>query len=843
MELKEYQNKAIGQVRAYLEALCDWDAKCREAAKILGVGDALDPAAKAWGKVRGGLAETAYRSRRNGLGRYVPNFCLKVPTGGGKTLLAVKTLDLIQSVYLKRRNGLVLWVVPSEAIYRQTFRGLKDRNHPYRQHLDLASGGRTLVREKTDHFTPEDVTESLVVMLLMLPSAWRKNRETLRLFRDSGGFAEFFPGEDDTNGHASRLAVCPNLEWFQGESALFPKQIKTSLGNTLRWLEPLVILDEGQKAYGENSQKALYDLNPRMIVELSATPLSASNILVDISGQEVNREGMIKLDMHVINKASVSWTDTLTAAVSKRNLLHSKAREYEANSGVHIRPICLIQVERTGKDQRGKNFIHADDVREHLIRTAGIPEECIAIKTSEQDDIEGLDLLSRDCPVEYIITKQALQEGWDCSLAYVLAILTNPHSKNNLTQLVGRILRQPYATKTKIPDLDESYVFCFQQNAHTLLESIRAGFSGEGLGDLTTKIVRDEMAGQAAVDTPKTASIRDKFRGLGAIYLPVFAIQDSGKMRLASYESDIASRIDWEGIDTEAVKNTVLSASEEKDTATTITMAADPHQVVRPVNVMRLRESGIEIDYEFMTRQLLDIIPGPWVAFQYGKTVLDHLMRHNPMQLVAGNFVYIIEELRKHALNEKERLAEQVFRRLVKDDVLQFLLLKDSPESELPEVQPLDPGSIILNRSDGQPLQRSLFDPVPQHEFNGTEMNVAWYLDDQGKLLWWYRNLSRQNYFIQGWRRDKIYPDFIFTDAEGDTAYSKVFVVETKGVHLKNDDTAYKQSVFELCNRIGVKQSWSSLSQQFPEKKVIFKVIFDTEWQSRVNELLAAAVP
>ena len=197
---------------------------------------------------------------------------------------------------------------------------------------------------------------------------------------------------------------------------------------------------------------------------------------------------MIKLDLHVVNKASPDWKDTLLAGINKRNVLEEKAREYEANTGIYIRPICLIQVERTGKDQQGGRWIHSEQVREHLIKIMGVPAEEIAVKTSEKDELKEVDdvggLLARDCKVRYIITKQALQEGWDCSFAYVLVILTNPSSKNALTQLVGRILRQPYARKTQVRELDESYVFCFQQRGKELLENIKQGFEQEGLGDL-----------------------------------------------------------------------------------------------------------------------------------------------------------------------------------------------------------------------------------------------------------------------------------------------------------------------------------------------------------------------
>jgi type III restriction enzyme len=154
---------------------------------------------------------------------------------------------------------------------------------------------------------------------------------------------------------------------------------------------------------------------------------------VDISGREVHREEMIKLDLHVVNKSSPDWKDTMLEGFNKRALLEQKAREYEADRGIYIRPICLIQAERTGADQRGSRFIHSEDVREHLIKSLGIPADEIAVKTSEKDELKLVDdiggLMSRECKVRYIITKQALQEGWDCAFAYVLVILTNLHQR------------------------------------------------------------------------------------------------------------------------------------------------------------------------------------------------------------------------------------------------------------------------------------------------------------------------------------------------------------------------------------------------------------------------------
>src|SRR5205814_10211333 len=172
----------------------------------------IDFAAKAWEKAEVGRS---YIPKQDGLGRPLPMFCLKIPTGGGKTLLAVKTIDLVQSLYLQRQTGLVVWIVPTLQIYRQTLSRLKDRDDPYRQHLDMVSAAKTLILEKTDAFTPQDVEEHLAVLLLMLPSASRANKEALRMFRDSGAFQAFFPPEEDRDGHSKLLERVPNLETFE----------------------------------------------------------------------------------------------------------------------------------------------------------------------------------------------------------------------------------------------------------------------------------------------------------------------------------------------------------------------------------------------------------------------------------------------------------------------------------------------------------------------------------------------------------------------------------------------------------------------------------------------------
>jgi len=835
MELKEYQKKTLEQVKHYLGSLAEFKAKNEKAIEIdreLSINFPL----KAWEKVIG----ATYYSKKNGLGEELPAFYLKIPTGGGKTVLACHTIDLINRIYLKKQTEIVLWIVPTTQIYRQTLANLRNREHPYRQVLDISSGGRTTILEKMDRFTKLDVEENLVVMLLMLPSASRRNKEVLKVFKDSGSFGEFFPLEDDGEGNEKLLKEFPNLDYFGSENSFYGRIVKTSLGNTLRVLRPIIIIDEGHKAYSEIAQKTIRDFNPSIIVELSATPPKNSNILVNISGQALNREEMIKLDMHITNKASLDWKDAILAAVDKRNLLEKRARDYEANTSEYIRPICLVQAERTGKDQRGAGYIHAEDVKEYLIKQCGILQEEIAIKSSEKDDIEGIDLLSKDCPVRYIITKYALQEGWDCAFAYLLAILTNPSSQLSITQLVGRILRQPKARKTKVKELDESYVFCFRQKARDLLENIKRGFEVEGLGDLTGRVSMDE-GDTESVEATKARAIgyREGFKKFeGRIYLPKFVIQERESWRDVSYEMDILSRIDWSEVNLEALADIPLGEMRAKEEKVTVGLSKDEKKVIE-TKEFTAEEGGLEINKVFVTRQILDIVPNSWVAYEIGKKVMDIFLVKYDKKTVTNNLVFIIEELRKYLEKERDRLAEQVFRDLIQRKTLWFFLLSDKGGYKLPNSIRVKNTSKKLVRQDNTPIQRSLFDVMPEEELNEMEKSVAIYLDEQGKLLWWYRNLSRQDYYIQGWKKHRIYPDFIFadTDDKKQDDYNKIYVVETKGLHLKNEDTDYKNNVFDFCNKLGQQRDWRELNLEFAKKRIEFQVIFENEWKARINKI------
>ena len=478
----------------------------------------------------------------------IPHVCMKIPTGGGKTLLGTAALEK-----LTLGTGFVLWIVPSKAIYQQTLKAFRTREHPYRQLLERISSGRVKLLEKPDQFSRQDIENYLCIMMLMLPSANRqKGREFLKIFRDSGNYTSFFPEQDDLKGNLNLIKEYDDLEKLSDDSG-----VKQSLINVLKLIHPCVILDEAHKAYGKNDKannefvRSINHLNPRLVLELSATPKSSiSNILVDISGQELKDEEMIKLPIEIHNFSNSDWKRTLAETQEKLEQLTADAENLQQHEGRYIRPIALIRVQRTGKDQTDSKFLHAEKVREYLIQKLSVPEAAIRVQSSESKELANEDLLSELSPVQWIITKDALKEGWDCSFAYILALLDNTKAQTAITQMVGRVMRQPNASlfDSKFEALNRCYIYCYNEEVSETVEWVKLGLEQEGLTGLTNAVIGS--SGSTVVQ-PEIIERRSEYKKLD-ICLPQVLYADKSEKngwRHIDYYSDILGNLDWDSFD------------------------------------------------------------------------------------------------------------------------------------------------------------------------------------------------------------------------------------------------------------------------------------------------------
>lgn len=367
----------------------------------------------------------------------VPYVCLRLPTGGGKTLLAAHAIAEARDHWMEKDYPVVVWLVPSDAIRRQTVEALKDARHPYRRSLDDAFEGRVRVFDIGDftQATPQDLRANLCVFVGTI--------QTLKVSNTNG--RKVYAHNEMMEPHFSVVSPgAPGLE--RNDDGPMKGGIRFSFANLLHLHRPLVIVDEAHTAVTGLAHEMQARLNPSAIVEFTATPKGRSNILHSVTAQELKDEQMIK--MPVVLEEHSSWQSAVNGAILKRAELEEIAkRDREA----YIRPIVLFQAQN--KDQE----VTVEVLRDHLVDVKGIPATSIAVVTGSQRELNGIDLKDPACPIDYVITVQALKEGWDCSFAYVFCSVANISSAGDAEQLLGRVLRMPYATRRTDPTLNKSY--------------------------------------------------------------------------------------------------------------------------------------------------------------------------------------------------------------------------------------------------------------------------------------------------------------------------------------------------------------------------------------------------
>jgi type III restriction enzyme len=699
------------------------------------------------------------------------------------------------------------------------------------------------------------VEEKLCVLLIMLQSTGRENKETLKVFQDSGHYTSFFPQDDPVAG-GQLLKQVPNLEQLDladaalgGEGAAW---IKQSLGNTLRVIRPVIVLDEGHRAYSKIARQTLAGLNPRFMLELSATPdREQSNILVNVSGRALKDEEMIKLPIRLDVGRNLKWQTTLQHSLDRLNDLERQARVFETESGRYIRPIMLVRVDRTGKDQRekGGELVHAEDAFEYLTQKVGVAPEAIRRQTAELKELKDDDLLSPYCGVRVIITKDALREGWDCPFAYVLAILSRGTATTALTQMIGRVLRQPHAETTKVSALDETHIFCANVQVADAVANIKKGLEAEGMGDLSGDIV---VGGKGKAETEEiTVQIRKAFQGK-RIMVPRVLHRDGKNFRDLDYEADVLAGIDFETLTYRKAKEfNVKDYDVGKQQAFMIDIKSGERFDLDS------KAAGAEIvvdqtlDRTGLIRRMLDVVPNPWQGARILDDALTVLRGKESEASIINARLTLVEHIKRDVQEQLEASAEAIFREKVKHGDIVFKLLAaplDQLNFEFVEqykthIASGDAGAPLLNFG-GAPLDRALYDRVFKRDVNGFEADVALYMDGNDAVKWWWRIAARRDWGLQGWMKNKVYPDFlVHLDADGETA--RLLVLETKGKFLEGSaDTEFKRRFFELLEKAYLFGHEAGEIELFVDAPEImrFRILLQEEaWKNDLEGALASS--
>ena len=448
MELKTYQKKVISDLSTYMQLL-------NQTGKI-------DQAYRLFWNQKGLPVESGKIPPYQNILPGVPHLCLKVPTGGGKTFIACNAIRPIFDGLPNTKTKAVVWLVPSESIMTQTLAALKNPEHPYRQRINTDFNSRVEVYTKEEllngqNFNITSISEQLSIMVLSYDS-FRGRKESLKAKQENSNLAPI----------AKALGAPVNPIADVDETALM---------QVINQLNPVVIVDESHHARSNLSKDMLTNFNPSFVLDLTATPTKDSNVLCYVDAIQLKRENMVKLPVIVYNRDSMQ--EVIVDAIDLRNRLEQQAQDEYLQTGNYVRPIVLFQAQPRGKEDSAT----FDHLREKLI-SVGIPADQIAIKTADINEIKNVDLLSEDCKIRYIITVNALKEGWDCPFAYILASLANKTSQIDVEQILGRVLRQPYTRRfQKNPTLNMSYVLTSSNDFKNTLDKIVRGLNSAGFSE------------------------------------------------------------------------------------------------------------------------------------------------------------------------------------------------------------------------------------------------------------------------------------------------------------------------------------------------------------------------
>jgi type III restriction enzyme len=372
-----------------------------------------------------------------------PYLCFKIPTGGGKTLIASSSLKPIIQNFLNSDFHTVFWLAPSDAIVSQTLKALKNSFHPYHEILEndfRVDINPISIREALQNRFED---ESLNIVVATVQSFRTSSKEGRKFFEENGNFQ--------------------NL----------------SLSQYLQNKKPVIILDESHKSNTNLSFQSLFDLKPSFILELSATPnlihqpkvgKYASNVIYSVSAEELKNEKMINLP--IVLRTVPDYMQILKDTIEKREELEKIAKSERE----YIRPIALIRAE----ENRKETSLNFEKIEKHLIEISNIPKEQIAVQSGNRNDLENRNLKDENCQIRFIITVDKLKEGWDCPFAYILTTLSNMNSKTAIEQLLGRVLRNPNISDKKSFALNRSYVFSFSETFERVANEIFETLQKEG---------------------------------------------------------------------------------------------------------------------------------------------------------------------------------------------------------------------------------------------------------------------------------------------------------------------------------------------------------------------------
>lgn len=434
-ELKDYQDKALATLDAFFHKL-----------RMAGLEVAWQDYAPVQEK-NGQTWRADYDA--NVLGD-VPAVCVRIPTGGGKTFLAAHAVARVGKVFRETDAPVALWLVPSDAIRFQTLFSLATPRHPCREALTEYFGERVRVCALDELATVglHEMGSSAIIVVATIQSFAITDKTKRNVYSFDESLAPHF--QSLTPQQKARLdkVTAADISAQPYLTSLDIGKVKASLANWLTLHQPIVVVDEAHNNRTDLAFRTLKNLNPTCVIEMTATPVSGSNVLFHVGAQALAREDMIKLPI-VLMEHPTGWKDAVRDAILTRDRLETLA----AKEPDYIRPVLLFQAEPKNGEATVEKLLA------HMTSADGekLDRKQIAVATGDQKELDNIVLTDPACSIRYVITVEALKEGWDCPFAYVLCGLQDMKSSKDVEQILGRVLRMPYARPRRQPEMGKAY--------------------------------------------------------------------------------------------------------------------------------------------------------------------------------------------------------------------------------------------------------------------------------------------------------------------------------------------------------------------------------------------------
>ena len=835
--LKKYQTATLDVLKGYLQA-----------ARIVGAKPAFD------GMDKGGVrAPRPYRAL-DGLPT-VPYACLRLPTGGGKTLLSAHTVKVAADAYLEREFPVVLWLVPTNTIRTQTLDTLKKPGNPNYEALHAGFDGRFRVFDIADfvQITPADLqTHACIIVATM---------QTLRVSNTDG--RKVYAHNENLEPHFS--AIPQNAEGMECiEEGEDKGKIKFSFRNLLALNRPLVIVDEAHNNTSALSVEVLQRIKAACVVEFTATPAADSNVLHNVSATELKAEEMIKLPIRLTEHKS--WEDAVQDSILTRQRLHDLATK----DADYIRPIILFQAEEKGRE------VTKEVLLKHLMDQHSLSREKIAVVTGDQKELDGINLFARDCPIDFVITVEALKEGWDCSFAYVFCSAATVNSKKDVEQILGRVLRMPHAKRRKEPDLNRAYAHVSRASWPNAVKQLHDRLVDMGFEDSEADAFIEpterglELTGGAGLfNAAPPPTVIDLAEDLSA-----FDLTPEERATVTIEKTEQGSRVTFTGNVAEATVSRLAGVVQSADTRANLESEAKRHKAVwqqhaspaqrgipfrvpqlcfnldgelelaekaafldasgwslldYPAEIaeadFRLTDTGVQWEVDLnaagkLTEKAigkadqfdLDLVDTGWTEQQLCRWLERKARQQDITQVVLLEFVRrslsYLTETRALPLTALVRwkfilakvLAQKIghYREQASQTRYQQTLFGTQAAVETSfafdfDFTPTGYAPHWAYRGHPYQFQRHYYAAVGELDNKGEEYECAKALDMTGKVKHWVRNLERRGFWLPLATRN-FFPDFVAELTDG-----RLLVVEHKGkVYATNDDSKEKCNVGDL---------------------------------------------